>query len=83
MGQYYSPDGNCEIWEQKPLGYFTQEEAVDRFPELFRGTVLDKQLMAEIAAARAAAEEAEKQLKEEKNVAQAAAEEAENGVATE
>ena len=26
MPVFYSPTGNCEIWEQKPDGYITQEE---------------------------------------------------------
>ena len=26
MPTFYSPTGNCEIWEQKPDGYITQEE---------------------------------------------------------
>lgn len=26
MPKYYSPDGNIEVWEQKPEGYYTVEE---------------------------------------------------------
>ena len=26
MGNYYSPTGNYEVWEEKPEGYFTLEE---------------------------------------------------------
>lgn len=26
MGNFISPDGNLEVWEKKPKGYFTQEE---------------------------------------------------------
>ena len=26
MAKYYSPQGNIEVWEDKPQGYFTVEE---------------------------------------------------------
>ena len=26
MGRYYSPDGNYEVWDEKPEGYYTKEE---------------------------------------------------------
>jgi hypothetical protein len=26
MGRYYSPEGNYEVWDEKPVGYFTEEE---------------------------------------------------------
>lgn len=26
MGRYYSPSGNCEVWDAKPTGYLTEEE---------------------------------------------------------
>ena len=26
MAKYYSPDGNIEVWDDKPQGYFTIEE---------------------------------------------------------
>ena len=26
MAKYYSPEGNPEIWDTKPEGYFTEEE---------------------------------------------------------
>ena len=26
MGKYYSPSGNFEVWDEKPAGYFTEEE---------------------------------------------------------
>lgn len=25
-GKYYSPTGNFEVWDEKPAGYFTEEE---------------------------------------------------------
>lgn len=32
MGKYYSPQGNFEVWEQKPDGYFTKEEWAEMHP---------------------------------------------------
>ena len=26
MAKYYSPDGNIEVWDEKPRGYYTVEE---------------------------------------------------------
>lgn len=26
MGRYYSPSGRCEIWDEPPAGYMTEEE---------------------------------------------------------
>jgi hypothetical protein len=26
MGKYYSPTGNYEVWNEKPAGYFTEQE---------------------------------------------------------
>jgi hypothetical protein len=26
MGKYYSPTGNYEVWDEKPKGYYTEEE---------------------------------------------------------
>ena len=33
MGNYYSPDGNYEVWDEKPEGYFTAEEWIELHPE--------------------------------------------------
>lgn len=33
MGKYYSPSGNYEVWEQKPDGYYTEEEWKELHPE--------------------------------------------------
>lgn len=33
MGKYYSPNGNFEVWEQKPDGYYTEEEWKELHPE--------------------------------------------------
>ena len=30
--KYYSPDGNLEVWDTKPNGYFTEEEWVELHP---------------------------------------------------
>ena len=32
MPRYYSPDGNCEVWEEIPEGYFTPEEWAELHP---------------------------------------------------
>jgi hypothetical protein len=32
MPKYYSPDGNIEVWEQKPNGYYTVEEWQELHP---------------------------------------------------
>jgi hypothetical protein len=30
--KYYSPDGNLEVWDKKPDGYFTEEEWAELHP---------------------------------------------------
>ena len=32
MGKYYSPQGNIEVWEDKPEGYYTVEEWQELHP---------------------------------------------------
>ena len=32
MGKYYSPDGNFEVWDEKPAGYYTAEEWAELHP---------------------------------------------------
>ena len=32
MPKYYSPDGNIEVWKQKPNGYYTIEEWQELHP---------------------------------------------------
>ena len=32
MATFFSPDGNIEVWEEKPNGYFTAEEWQDAHP---------------------------------------------------
>jgi len=32
MPKYYSPDGNLEVWEEKPQGYYTVEEWQELHP---------------------------------------------------
>lgn len=46
MPVYYSPQGNCEIWETKPDGYLTEEEWLALFPV----PTLDEQLAAQAVA---------------------------------
>lgn len=33
MTTYFSPDGNPEVWETKPEGYFTEDEWLRLHPE--------------------------------------------------
>lgn len=33
MGKYYSPMGNFEVWNEKPQGYYTEEEWKQLHPE--------------------------------------------------
>jgi len=33
MGKYYSPEGNFEVWDEKPQGYYTEEEWKELHPE--------------------------------------------------
>ena len=32
MGKYYSPEGNFEVWDEKPAGYYTEEEWAELHP---------------------------------------------------
>lgn len=32
MAKYYSPDGNLEVWDTKPDGYYTEEEWAELHP---------------------------------------------------
>lgn len=32
MGKYYSPTGNYEVWDEKPAGYYTEEEWAELHP---------------------------------------------------
>ena len=32
MAKYYSPDGNIEVWDEKPQGYYTVEEWEEMHP---------------------------------------------------
>lgn len=32
MAKYYSPDGNIEVWDEKPQGYFPVEEWEEMHP---------------------------------------------------
>jgi hypothetical protein len=33
MGRYYSPQGNFEVWDKKPDGYYTEQEWRELHPE--------------------------------------------------
>lgn len=32
MGKFYSPEGNFEVWDTKPTGYYTEEEWAELHP---------------------------------------------------
>ena len=32
MAKYYSPEGNFEVWSEKPEGYYTEEEWAELHP---------------------------------------------------
>ena len=32
MAKYYSPTGNLEVWDEKPQGYYTEEEWQELHP---------------------------------------------------
>ena len=32
MAKYYSPSGNLEVWDEKPQGYYTEEEWQELHP---------------------------------------------------
>lgn len=32
MAKYYSPEGNLEVWDEKPQGYYTVEEWQEMHP---------------------------------------------------
>ena len=32
MAKYYSPDGNFEVWDEKPQGYYTEDEWKELHP---------------------------------------------------
>ena len=32
MAKYYSPEGNIEVWDEKPQGYFTVDEWQEMHP---------------------------------------------------
>ena len=36
MATYISPNGNREVWDEKPVGYVTEDEWINNHPELFR-----------------------------------------------
>ena len=52
MATYYSPNGNPEVWAEKPAGYFTPEEwdAAHPAPEPIPPT--DEELAAQVRAER-------------------------------
>jgi len=46
MPKYYSPDGNIEVWEEKPQGYYTVEEWEEMHPYIPPVPTKEEQLAA-------------------------------------
>lgn len=46
MAKYYSPDGNIEVWDNKPSGYYTVEEWEEMHPYVPPVPTKEKQLAA-------------------------------------
>ena len=44
MPKYYSPDGNIEVWNEKPDGYFTVEEWEEMHPYIPPVPTKDEQI---------------------------------------
>lgn len=44
MAKYYSPDGNLEVWDTKPEGYFTVEEWEEMHPPVPYVPTVEEQL---------------------------------------
>lgn len=44
MPKYYSPEGNLEVWEQKPQGYYTVEEWEEMHPPTPYVPTIDEQI---------------------------------------
>ena len=46
MGKYYSPEGNYEVWDEKPQGYFTEAEWAELHPPVPYVPTKEEQLAA-------------------------------------
>ena len=46
MAKFYSPEGNFEVWDTKPDGYFTEEEWREAHPEPVYVPTKEEKLMA-------------------------------------
>lgn len=46
MPKYYSPEGNIEVWEQKPEGYYTVDEWEEMHPPTPYVPTVDEQIEA-------------------------------------
>ena len=44
MAKYYSPDGNIEVWDTKPEGYYTVEEWQKLHPPVIPEPTTDEKL---------------------------------------
>lgn len=46
MPKYYSPSGNIEVWDEKPSGYYTEEEWAELHPPTPYEPTIEEQLAA-------------------------------------
>lgn len=46
MAKYYSPDGNIEVWDEKPNGYYTEAEWQELHPPIPYVPTKDEQIAA-------------------------------------
>ena len=46
MAKYYSPDGNLEVWDEKPQDYYTEEEWQELHPPVPYVPTKEEQLSA-------------------------------------
>lgn len=46
MAKYYSPEGNIEVWDTKPDGYFTPEEWAELHPPVPYVPTKEEQILA-------------------------------------
>lgn len=44
MARFYSPDGNLEVWDEKPDGYYTEEEWAELHPPVPYVPTVEEQL---------------------------------------
>lgn len=52
MPSFYSPEGNFEVWEKKPKGYFTEEEWKAAHPAPEPEPLSDEEMATQVRAER-------------------------------